>query len=137
MNNDHQTLWYLLIKLAEIGDIYTRLKADEEEKETNTLLGKWAIKYNVLFFVFCAGATALGIWTAHLFQTKFWLGILIALVALTIAIFAIVFAILAFASEIAQMKLNKRPIGLTMLLTTLLIILIPVIAISVTVFMGS
>lgn len=136
MRNDHQTLWYLLDKLADIADIYTRLKANEEERDTNTLLGKWAIKYNILFFIFFAGATAMGIWASFMFQTSFWYGILIVLGVLLLAIFAVVYVILAFASEIAQMKLNKRPIGLIMLLTTFAIILAAVIAIAVTVVMG-
>lgn len=136
MRNDHKTLWYLLDKLADIADIYNRLKDNERERDTNTLLGKWALKYNIFFLIFFGGTTALGIWAVFMFPTSFWYGILIVLGALTLAILAIVFVILAFASEIAQMKLNKRPIGLAMLLTTFAIILAGIIAIVITVVSG-
>lgn len=136
-NNKHEGLWYLLDKLADIADFYVNIKDNESERDTNTRLGKWAIKYNIIFFIFLGGAAALAIWAISLFKAEsVLLGVLIIFLALGVAITSVIFAILAFASEITQMKLNKKPIGLISLLTTILIIIAAIasIAIAVTIF---
>lgn len=137
MKNDHETLWYLLDKLSDIADMYTMLKDDETQRDTSTRLGRWAIKYNIIFFIFLGGGTALGIWGILMFRASSVLyGILLTFGALGFALTSIVFAILAFACDISQMRLNKKPIGLISLLSTILIIIASVVGIAITVVIG-
>lgn len=137
MRSDHETLWYLLDKLTDIADTYHSLKDNELEKSTNTRLGRWALKYNFWFLIFFGGATALGIWAGAMFKESHTLyGILLVVAALGIGITSLVFGILAFASEVNQMRLNNKPIGVISLLITLAIIIGSVVAIiiSITIF---
>lgn len=133
----HNDFWYVLNCLDNIADDYSRIKGNEEERRTSTRLGREAIKYNIAFLLMFGAAVAAAVWAASMFQPdgKRWAGILLIILALAVALTSLIFVIPAFAAEISQMKLNKKPIGLISLLLTLVIIIggIVVIVIAFTV----
>ena len=129
MNKDTaETIFFMIDRMLWARENYDRIKQDEEERKTSTLLGRRALSYDIVLLIFWGGAAALVIWGITMASGwKYVLYIVAALFALTM----IPFCILALNFSIKQLCLNKRAIGWISLLLPLLILIAAVVCILI------
>lgn len=131
MSGKHENFWYVFSRLVDIGAEYELIKNDESLRENSTLLGRWAIKYNIIFFILFGGAVAVAIWAASMLETAALFGIILIIAAGVLAVTSLMYAVLAFACSINQLRLNKKPIGVITLLIPIIIIVAGIVAVII------
>lgn len=120
---------FIATKFLDTREIYNNLKNDPEERKVTTYLGKRALLYSILFAIIFIGGPSLTIWCATSFLSEHvFLGILILLAGIIIAIYGLILIPIILNYTIKQLILNRRAIGWIALFLFLIIIAVGVAA---------
>lgn len=112
MSSNRHIIFFFIDKLLDARQIYHDVKNNEEARKTSGLLGKRALLYDILFFLFAAGGAVSFVFGAAQLDSGavFW-GILLVILAVALLVMALIYVVLALNCAVKQLLLNRRAIG--------------------------